>query len=102
MLRHVVLHHSGFGQPHFDLMFETSPDSLLATWRSDRWPIDKDAQLHPAGDHRRAYLDYEGPVSGDRGVVRRIAAGTHVVLEDAAAHLVVQLESGRQLTLRRA
>jgi hypothetical protein len=27
-------------------------------------------------DHRRAYLDYEGPLSGDRGNVARVAAGT--------------------------
>jgi hypothetical protein len=27
------------------------------------------------GNHRKAYLDYEGPLSGDRGVVRRIDRG---------------------------
>src|SRR5438477_1022912 len=26
-------------------------------------------------DHRGAYLEYEGPVSGDRGVVRRLCQG---------------------------
>jgi hypothetical protein len=29
-------------------------------------------------DHRLAYLEYEGPVSGDRGSVRRLDAGTIV------------------------
>jgi hypothetical protein len=28
-----------------------------------------------APDHRPAYLSYEGPISGDRGRVRRLAAG---------------------------
>jgi len=27
------------------------------------------------GDHRPAYLTYEGPISGDRGTVRRLARG---------------------------
>lgn len=27
-------------------------------------------------DHRRVYLEYEGPLSGDRGEVRRVASGT--------------------------
>jgi hypothetical protein len=32
-------------------------------------------RAYPLGDHRIAYLDYEGPVSGDRGYVRRLDAG---------------------------
>jgi len=33
-------------------------------------------------DHRSAYLDYEGPVSGGRGTVRRVAAGELEVVRD--------------------
>lgn len=29
-------------------------------------------------DHRPAYLDYEGPVSGERGTVRKLDAGSYV------------------------
>jgi hypothetical protein len=29
------------------------------------------------GDHRLAYLDYEGAVGGDRGTVQRVDAGTY-------------------------
>jgi hypothetical protein len=29
------------------------------------------------GDHRLAYLEKEGPLSGDRGTVVRVAAGTY-------------------------
>lgn len=31
-------------------------------------------------DHRKAYLTYEGPVSGERGRVRRVAEGEVEVL----------------------
>lgn len=31
-------------------------------------------------DHRLEYLEYEGPVSGDRGTVRRVDAGTFETL----------------------
>jgi hypothetical protein len=74
-LRYVVLRHEGVDDPHFDLMFETSSGSALATWRSPRWPIESDTSLTKLADHRRAYLDYEGPVSDNRGHVRRITSG---------------------------
>lgn len=35
-------------------------------------------------DHRLAYLDYEGPVSGERGNVVRVDAGTFDVLAQSA------------------
>jgi hypothetical protein len=49
---------------------------VLQTWRLARAPqsglaIDATA----LGDHRIAYLDYEGPVSGNRGAVTRWDAG---------------------------
>jgi hypothetical protein len=78
-LRYVVLRHEGIAQPHFDLMFETAPDSPLATWRADRWPIHHGSALTKLPDHRRAYLEYEGPLSGDRGQVSRVTAGTFLL-----------------------
>jgi hypothetical protein len=72
----VVLHHEGIDEPHFDLMLETSPGSPLATWRSPRWPIDQPTELIQLPEHRREYLTYEGEVSGGRGTVRRVAAGS--------------------------
>ncbi len=76
-LRYVILHHEGIAEPHYDLMFETAPGSDLATWRANEWPIHHGSALTRLADHRRAYLDYEGPVSGDRGTVKRISAGTY-------------------------
>jgi hypothetical protein len=33
-------------------------------------------EMQRIADHRSLYLDYEGPISGDRGVVRRLDRGT--------------------------
>lgn len=74
-LRYVILHHEGIAEPHFDLMIETAPGGALFTWRVPCWPIDAGTQLIQLGEHRRDYLEYEGPVSGNRGRVKRIAAG---------------------------
>ena len=32
-------------------------------------------------DHRKAYLDYEGPVSGNRGMVQSIDRGAATIIE---------------------
>ena len=75
-LRFVVLRHEGVPQPHFDLMIETMPGGPLMTWRSLSWPILAETNLTRLGEHRRDYLEFEGPLSGDRGHVRRVAQGT--------------------------
>jgi hypothetical protein len=74
-LRYVVLHHEGFGNPHLDLMFESSPGSLLKTWRCPEFPIHAGHELTELSEHRRDYLTYEGAVSGNRGTVRRVLEG---------------------------
>ena len=75
--RYVVLRHEGYGQPHYDLMFETSPGSDLLTWRSPNWPLEDGSTLTALNEHRRAYLTFEGPLSGGRGHVRRIHGGNY-------------------------
>jgi hypothetical protein len=100
-LRYVVLRHEGVERPHFDLLFETSPASALAAWRADRWPVRDGDLVQPLPDHRRIYLDYEGPVSGNRGSVRRVLAGAHEVLEASASGLTLRLEDGSLLQLPR-
>jgi hypothetical protein len=76
-LRYVVLYHDGVADPHYDLMFEVAEGGALSTFRSSAWPIVKPTQLVKLDDHRREYLDYEGPISGDRGFVRRVQGGTY-------------------------
>jgi hypothetical protein len=99
-LRYVILRHSGIAEPHFDLMFETAPGSRLATWQSPNWPPGPGDVLTPLGPHRAAYLDYEGPVSGGRGAVARVAAGRCRIVESTAGGgIKVLLDDGRQLLL---
>jgi hypothetical protein len=75
-LRYVVLQHAQIDESHFDLMFETLPGSMLATFRSERWPIETRTALRRLRDHRRLYLEYEGEIAGGRGAVYRMAEGT--------------------------
>src|SRR5215212_5227917 len=76
VLRYVILRHEGVPEPHFDLMFETSPGSALSTWRSRAWPPGTEP-VESLPDHRSEYLAYEGPVSNGRGHVKRVQVGTY-------------------------
>jgi hypothetical protein len=89
MPRFVVLTHD---HPvlHWDFMLE-QPETLR-TWRLMKppgagGPIDAES----LADHRLAYLDYEGPVSGGRGEVRRWDRGEYEIVESTAERLVVRL-----------
>jgi hypothetical protein len=73
MPRFVLLEHD-HPTLHWDLMLECG--DALRTWRLDRVPtVAATISVEPLPDHRLAYLEYEGPVSGDRGTVRRVDAG---------------------------
>jgi hypothetical protein len=100
MPRFVVLYHdcpSKYERPsHWDLMLERG--EILRTWALERLPCDwRTVQLLTAarypdcasvaaenvvtatllGDHRREYLQFEGPLSAVRGAVVRVAAGRY-------------------------
>ncbi len=69
---------------HFDWLLDlaASTDAPLTTFRLQQ-PVHAKQQrtrlaAEKIADHRRRYLDYEGPLSGNRGTVRRIAAG-HII-----------------------
>lgn len=74
-LQFVILHHTGIAEPHFDFMFEMDAGEPLMTLRSLAWPPALGDVLIELEPHRSAYLEYEGPVSGDRGHVRRVERG---------------------------
>jgi len=76
-LKFAVLHHTGIEAPHFDFLVETDAKSDLSTWRLDAWPIPVDSpiQAKRLRDHRRLYLDYTGPIPGQRGYVARVDHG---------------------------
>ena len=84
---YIVLHHTGYGEAHVDLLLETDGERLM-TWRSPVWPLEPGTPLTPLPPHRRIYLTYEGPISGDRGEVRRVAEGAYRVVSTESAPVV--------------
>jgi hypothetical protein len=97
MSRFVLLHHETppeFGRPtHYDLMLEAGES--LWTWELLTLPQPGVEQTcRRLADHRLAYLDYEGPVSGNRGVVRRVDAGEVTLLEHRNGYLRGTISGG--------
>jgi hypothetical protein len=101
MPRFVLLRHEcplGFVKSsHWDFMLEG--DGVLMTWELRELPT---AWGGAGGtivnatrllDHRLAYLDYEGPVSGDRGTVQRVASGTFELLSQNNQSIHAKLDS---------
>jgi hypothetical protein len=117
MPRFVLLYHecpTGYVRPsHWDLMLEAG--DVLETWALAALPRD----WHPAhaqtvvryptcpplasgntvsaehlAAHRLAYLDYDGPISGGRGEVVRVAAGTYIQLSHGDEVWDVSLDDG--------
>lgn len=100
--RYVVLHHTGISEPHFDLLIDWREDALLLAARCTSWPIDDATVVTRIPDHRRIYLEYEGPISGNRGQVRRVTEGTCTLEVDDEGSTLVRLDTGRSLRLPRA
>lgn len=107
MPRFVLLHHvvpPGYRRgTHYDLMLEH--EGRLLTWALAELP---QANLSVAAtqlpDHRLDYLDYEGPVSSDRGEVRRVDEGTFdwIGQDDLRIRVLLRGHSGTApLELRR-
>jgi len=73
--RFVILAHD-WPTPHWDLLLEAGP--VLKAWRLLADPTGgATVAAWPNYDHRLLYLDYEGPLSGERGSVTRWDAGTY-------------------------
>ncbi len=90
--RFVVLHHVTREGEHWDLMLER--DGVLATWQLSVQPqslaaVGASILARRISDHRLAYLEYEGPVSGDRGYVQRVDAGTYRFMQQGQDRWVV-------------
>ncbi len=89
MLKQFVFHHhTGYGQPHYDLMLEH--DQTLATWQLTI-PL-SDIQYEQAiivqkiQDHRLIYLSYEGNISKGRGQIKRLDLGDYEPLIQEISH----------------
>lgn len=98
MPRFVLLRHEcppGFGKPsHWDLMLEDG--GALLTWSCEELPVAGGASVVATRlkDHRLAYLDYEGPVSGGRGDVRRVDGGEFDWVERSESRVAVEVRGG--------
>ncbi|QDT67730.1 hypothetical protein MalM25_06320 [Planctomycetes bacterium MalM25] len=94
--------------PHWDLLLERAgvdDEARLATWSLLELPAawSRSLRLQPTGttadaieatplpDHRAFYLDYEGAVSADRGVVSRVAGGAMNWLRSSGGTIEVEL-----------
>ena len=76
-------------------MFERG--GALRTWSVEREPWSAGTvEASELPDHRLDYLDYEGPVSGDRGTVRQFDRGEYATEEEGGDRWVVALQ-GAQL-----
>jgi hypothetical protein len=93
MPRFVILEHD-HPRLHWDLMLEAG--DVLRTWRLAEIPRPGVTnRAESLGDHRKLYLDYEGPVSGNRGQVKRWDAGVFTTLEDRPEHIAIRLQGTR-------
>jgi len=95
MPRFVVLHHQfppdHARAAHWDLMLEQG--DTLRTWALPAEPrAGETVTAEALSDHRLAYLDYEGPVSGDRGWVNRWDSGTFELKHQSDVHLELSLK----------
>lgn len=111
MPRYVILLHEisrnqtlgGARGTHYDLMLEHN--GVLRTWAiSDEPAGDRRCLAEQLSDHRIDYLDYEGPVSGNRGNVTRWEVGRYRLVSESDNRLEIQLEGSngrRDVTLSR-
>ena len=80
MPRFVVLEHD-WPTRHWDFMLEVG--DVLQTWRLPTAPaVGAEIRAENIFDHRLMYLDYEGPISRDRGSVMRWDAGSYEMIEE--------------------
>lgn len=82
----VILHHVTPQGSHYDWLMAypfdfATPAAGLWTARVDQppelWQVGRRLPLVLLPDHRLRYLHYQGPISGNRGQVRRIAQGQY-------------------------
>jgi hypothetical protein len=97
--RFVVLRHEPGEQSqrplHWDFMIEVG--AALSTWALTSEPaVDLSIPVQALADHRLAYLDFEGPISADRGSVTRWDGGTYRIVSQSADRLALEL-AGRRL-----
>jgi DNA polymerase Ligase (LigD) len=96
MPKFAILEHD-WPKCHFDFFLEWPGEGgdRLRSWRLAAPFGDCPVECEPSADHRLLYLDYEGPVSGGRGQVRRVDRGTYDLLDDSPSTVEVALHGSR-------
>ena len=92
--RFVILRHDppadGSQALHWDLMLEAG--DVLRTWSLEEEPqMAVTIAATALADHRKAYLEYEGPVSRNRGYVTQWDSGLYESLSVTDDELLVRL-----------
>jgi hypothetical protein len=100
MPRFVILYHQmppdSNRRSHWDLMLESG--RVLRTWALAEEPRQESTIAADAlPDHRLAYLEYEGPISNNRGIVRHWDGGEYQAILWEENRTEVTLH-GRRLT----
>lgn len=90
--RYVILSHDHPIQ-HFDFMLEK--EGVLETWRLNLLPGNAPFLAEKIHDHRLEYLEYEGPVSNERGIVKRMDRGNYEIIADTESFIIMQLLGGQ-------
>ncbi len=79
---------------HYDLMLEVG--GVLRTWSLPEPPVaGVELECRLLADHRLAYLDYEGPISGGRGTVTRWDRGTYEIQQQSDCQWAVAFAGGK-------
>ena len=98
MPRYVILRHELHGldahrATHWDLMLEC--DGGPRTWAlPDEPKLGSSSDAEALADHRIAYLEYEGAVSGNRGFVTRRDAGNYELVSESDTSLELEIAGG--------
>lgn len=87
----ILRHDTPDGEAHFDWMILVESGGLM-TFRVNIRPDEAPGwfEARRLVDHRAAYLDFEGEISGGRGRVTRVARGELRLLEVADERVVVE------------
>jgi hypothetical protein len=93
MPRYVILTHD---HPHWHWDFMLEHEGALRTWRLDEEPgTSAHIRATVLPNHRVMYLDYEGPVSNNRGTVQRWDHGTYELQHEDSLALKLRLHGER-------
>ena len=108
--RFVVLEHQlpaeSRRHSHWDLLLEQPPEwgGMLLTFDVSVPPAEwgKPTLVAKLADHRAHYLDYQGPISGNRGSVTQVLEGTILWLEKTKELLLLSFQPSQSSSSSKA